>query len=140
VAVLTILNELAKHRDPATSTFDPDVFKCVYIVPMKALVQEMVGNFSERLKIFSVRVGELTGDAQMTKQQIAETQLIVTTPEKWDVITRNLQTDTSYTNIVRLIILSTRSICYTMSVVLWWRVLLRGRSGGWSRRTSTCGS
>lgn len=40
----------------------------------------------------------------MTKQQIAETQIIVTTPEKWDVITRK-STDTSYTNLVRLIII-----------------------------------
>jgi len=102
--MLTILNELSKHHDPETNTFDLDAFKCVYIAPMKALVQEMVGNFSERLKIFSVKVGELTGDAQMTKQQIAETQIIVTTPEKWDVITRK-QTDTSYTNLVRLIII-----------------------------------
>ncbi|KIM35850.1 hypothetical protein M413DRAFT_449581 [Hebeloma cylindrosporum] len=104
VAMLAILNELSKHHDPATNTFDLDAFKCVYMAPMKALVQEMVGNFSERLKVFSVKVGELTGDAQMTKQQIAETQIIVTTPEKWDVITRK-QTDTSYTNLVRLIII-----------------------------------
>ena len=70
---------------------------------MKALVQEMVGNFSECLKVFSVKVGELTGDAQITKQQIAETQVIVTTLEKWDVITCK-QTDTSYTNLACLII------------------------------------
>jgi pre-mRNA-splicing helicase BRR2 len=50
---------------------------------MKALpvVQEMVGNFSKHLKVFDVKVGELTGDAQMTKQQISDTQIIVTTPE-----------------------------------------------------------
>ena len=95
--MLTIVKELSKHRDPATGPFDLDAFKCIYIAPMKALVQEMVGNFSERLKIFSIKVGELTGDAQMTRQQIAETQIIVTTPEKWDVITCK-QTDTSYTN------------------------------------------
>lgn len=71
---------------------------------MKALVQEMVGNFSSRLKYLGVKVGELTGDSQMTKQQIQETQIIVTTPEKWDVITRK-STDTSYTNLVRLIII-----------------------------------
>jgi pre-mRNA-splicing helicase BRR2 len=40
----------------------------------------------------------------MTKQQIAETQIIVTTPEKWDVITRK-NSDTSYTNLVRLLII-----------------------------------
>ena len=31
---------------------------------------------------------ELTGDMQLSKQQIDETQVIVATPEKWDIITR----------------------------------------------------
>lgn len=104
VAILTILNELSKVRDEESGSFDLDAFKIVYIAPMKALVQEMVKDFSDRLKIYGVKVGELTGDSQMTKQQIAETQIIVTTPEKWDVITRK-STDMSYTNLVRLIII-----------------------------------
>ncbi|THG98887.1 hypothetical protein EW026_g3361 [Hermanssonia centrifuga] len=104
VAMLTILNELHKYRNDETGDFDLDAFKIVYVAPMKALVQEMVGNFSSRLGVFGIKVGELTGDSQMTKQQIAETQIIVTTPEKWDVITRK-STDTSYTNLVRLIII-----------------------------------
>lgn len=101
--MLTILNEMAKWRDEETGKFDLDSFKIVYVAPMKALVQEQVGNFSHRLKDFGIVVRELTGDSQMTKQQISETQIIVTTPEKWDVITRK-STDTSYTNLVRLII------------------------------------
>ncbi|KNZ72229.1 U5 small nuclear ribonucleoprotein 200 kDa helicase [Termitomyces sp. J132] len=104
VAMLTILNELSKHRDPETGALDLNSFKIVYIAPMKALVQEMVGNFTTRLKPYDIKVGELTGDSQMTKQQISETQIIVTTPEKWDVITRK-STDTSYTNLVRLLII-----------------------------------
>lgn len=28
------------------------------------------------------------GDMQLTRAEIAETQIIVTTPEKWDVVTR----------------------------------------------------
>ncbi|RUS34406.1 hypothetical protein BC938DRAFT_480599 [Jimgerdemannia flammicorona] len=55
---------------------------------MKAFVQEMVGNFETRLKPYGINVAELTGDRQLTKQQIAETQNIVTTPEKWNVIIR----------------------------------------------------
>ena len=102
--MLTILNELGKYRDEETGSFDLDAFKIVYIAPMKALVQEMVGNFSSRLGVYGIKVGELTGDSQMTKQQISETQIIVTTPEKWDVITRK-STDTSYTNPVRLIVI-----------------------------------
>ena len=35
-----------------------------------------------------LKVGELTGDMQLSKKELAETQMIVTTPEKWDVITR----------------------------------------------------
>jgi pre-mRNA-splicing helicase BRR2 len=102
--MLAMLHELSKHRDEETGTFDLDAFKMIYIAPMKALVQEQVGQFSKRLGVYGVKVGELTGDAQMTKQQIQETQLIVTTPEKWDVITRK-STDTSYTNLVRLIVI-----------------------------------
>ena len=70
--------------------FDLDAFKIIYIAPM----------FSKR----NVKVGELTGDAQMTKPQISETQIIVTTPEKYDVVTRKM-TQTSYINLVRLIII-----------------------------------
>ncbi|KAH8885175.1 Sec63-domain-containing protein [Thozetella sp. PMI_491] len=104
VAMLTILREIGKNRDPKTGEVDLDAFKIVYIAPLKALVQEQVGNFGKRLEPFGIRVSELTGDRQLTKQQIAETQIIVTTPEKWDVITRKA-TDLSYTNLVRLIII-----------------------------------
>ncbi|HMD13345.1 MAG TPA: DEAD/DEAH box helicase, partial [Bacteroidota bacterium] len=103
VAMLCILNELSKYRKP-DGDFAKDQFKIIYIAPLKALVAEMVGAFSKRLELYGIRVEELTGDRQMTKQQIADTQVIVCTPEKWDVITRK-QTDTSYTNLVRLIII-----------------------------------
>ena len=104
VAMLTILREIGKHRNPETGEIMLDDFKIVYIAPLKALVQEQVGNFGKRLEPYGIRVSELTGDRQLTKQQIADTQIIVTTPEKWDVITRKA-TDMSYTNLVRLIII-----------------------------------
>lgn len=104
VAMLTILREIGKNRNQETGMLDLDAFKIVYIAPLKALVQEQVGNFGKRLEPYGIRVSELTGDRQLTKQQISETQVIVTTPEKWDVITRKA-TDLSYTNLVRLIII-----------------------------------
>jgi pre-mRNA-splicing helicase BRR2 len=104
VGMLTILREIGKNRNPETGEINLDAFKIVYIAPLKALVQEQVGNFGSRLKPYGVQVSELTGDRQLTKQQIADTQIIVTTPEKWDVITRKA-TDISYTNLVRLIII-----------------------------------
>jgi pre-mRNA-splicing helicase BRR2 len=42
---------------------------------MKSLVQEMVGNFSQRLADYGIKVAELTGDQQLSKQQINETQV-----------------------------------------------------------------
>ena len=36
----------------------------------------------------SAQVRELTGDMSLTKGEIEETQVIVVTPEKWDIITR----------------------------------------------------
>ncbi|WFD33124.1 RNA helicase [Malassezia sp. CBS 17886] len=103
VAMLTILRELGKWRDAATGALDLGAFKVVYVAPMKALVAEQAGNFRTRLAPFGVVVNELTGDSQLTKAQIAETQVIVTTPEKWDVVSRK-SSDTSYTNLVRLLI------------------------------------
>ncbi|KAI1005935.1 Pre-mRNA-splicing factor [Podosphaera aphanis] len=104
VGMLTILREIGKNRNPETQEINLDAFKIVYIAPLKALVQEQVGNFGARLKPYGIQVAELTGDRQLTKQQISDTQIIVTTPEKWDVITRKA-TDLSYTNLVRLIII-----------------------------------
>ena len=102
VAMLAILREIGKYRDSETGEIDFNSFKIIYIAPLKALVQEQVGNFGARLAPYGIKVSELTGDRQLTKQQIADTQIIVTTPEKWDVITRKA-TETSYTNLVRLI-------------------------------------
>ena len=55
---------------------------------MKALAAEMTANFHRRLKDLGIVVKELTGDMQLSKSEIAATQLLVTTPEKWDLVTR----------------------------------------------------
>jgi pre-mRNA-splicing helicase BRR2 len=47
------------------------------VAPMKSLVQEMVGNFAKRLEPYGLKVGELTGDSQMSKEQIANTQVTI---------------------------------------------------------------
>lgn len=104
VAMLTILREIGKNRNPETGEIMLDDFKIIYISPLKALVQEQVGNLGKRLEPYGIKVAELSGDRQLTKQQIADTQIIVTTPEKFDVITRKAS-ETSYTNLVRLVVI-----------------------------------
>ncbi|KAL7563665.1 hypothetical protein ACA910_013398 [Epithemia clementina (nom. ined.)] len=62
--------------------------KVVYIAPMKALAQEVVEKFSSKLKALNLIVRELTGDMQLTRAEAESADVLVTTPEKWDVVTR----------------------------------------------------
>ena len=103
IAMLAILHQVKTNLNPDGSLKLND-FKIVYIAPMKALVAEMVENFGKKLKSFGILVKELTGDMQMTKAEIAKTQMIVTTPEKWDVITRK-STGVQLLQLVRLTII-----------------------------------
>jgi pre-mRNA-splicing helicase BRR2 len=103
IALLSILQILSTKRK-SNGRFDIKTFKIVYIAPMKALVTEIVGNFQKRLEAFGITVRELTGDVHLTKAQIDETQIIVTTPEKWDIITRK-SGDRAYIDLVKLIII-----------------------------------
>ncbi|KAH9677828.1 DExH-box ATP-dependent RNA helicase DExH12 [Citrus sinensis] len=103
VAVLTILEQLSLNKNNDGS-FNRSNYKIIYVAPMKALVAEVVGNLSNRLQIYDVKVRELSGDQTLTRQQIEETQIIVTTPEKWDIITRK-SGDRVYTQLVKLLII-----------------------------------
>ncbi|KAL7117148.1 hypothetical protein ACP275_03G053900 [Erythranthe tilingii] len=103
VAMLTILQQIALNMNDDGS-INHSNYKIVYVAPMKALVAEVVGNLSNRLEQYGVVVRELSGDQSLTRQQIEETQIIVTTPEKWDIITRK-SGDRTYTQLVKLLII-----------------------------------
>ncbi|EEP77956.1 potential translation-regulating helicase [Uncinocarpus reesii 1704] len=112
-AMLTILNTVARYtlpsplEEPDASEFlvQTDEFKIVYVAPMKALAAEVTEKLGKRLAWLGIEVRELTGDMQLTKQEIVQTQIIVTTPEKWDVVTRKSTGDTELVQKVRLLII-----------------------------------
>ena len=79
-------------------------FQIVYVTPMKALASEMTKTFGKKLQGLGITVKELTGDMQLTKQEISQTQMLVVTPEKWDVVTRKGTGDTGLSQLVRLLI------------------------------------
>uniref|UniRef100_A0AAY4ES98 Activating signal cointegrator 1 complex subunit 3 n=1 Tax=Denticeps clupeoides TaxID=299321 RepID=A0AAY4ES98_9TELE len=103
VALMAMLREIGKHIN-LDGTINVDDFKIIYIAPMRSLVQEMVGSFGKRLASYGITVSELTGDHQLCKEEINATQIIVCTPEKWDIITRK-GGERTYTQLVRLIII-----------------------------------
>ena len=101
VAALTMLQEIKKNF--IGEYLDKNSFKIVYIAPMKALAAEMVESFSKRLNYLGINVREFTGDMTLTKKELNETQVIVTTPEKWDITTRK-STDIALVELVKLLI------------------------------------
>ncbi|XP_037640122.1 activating signal cointegrator 1 complex subunit 3 isoform X1 [Sebastes umbrosus] len=104
IAMLTVLHEIHQHLQPG-GVIKKDEFKIIYVAPMKALAAEMTNYFSKRLEPLGITVKELTGDMQLTKGEILRTQMLVTTPEKWDVVTRKSVGDVALSQIVRLLIL-----------------------------------
>ena len=94
VALLTILRCLSSLcTTPLTPNKAPTLppastYKIIYVAPLKALAAEITLKFSKRLGWAGVKVRELTGDMKLTKKEVEETGVIVTTPEKWDVVTR----------------------------------------------------
>lgn len=112
-AMLTILHAISQNISPdqfdepnaSEYTVRVDDFKIVYVAPMKALAAEVTEKLGKRLQWLGIQVRELTGDMQLTKREIAATQIIVTTPEKWDVVTRKSTGDTELVQKVRLLII-----------------------------------
>lgn len=112
-AMLTILNAIGHNisphpwENPDASDFvvNSNDFKIVYVAPMKALAAEVTEKLRSRLAWMGVQTRELTGDMHLTKKEIGQTQIIVTTPEKWDVVTRKSTGDTELVQKVRLLII-----------------------------------
>ncbi|EPE24285.1 P-loop containing nucleoside triphosphate hydrolase [Glarea lozoyensis ATCC 20868] len=112
-AMLTVLHAIGQNtspnpaEQPEASDFvvNTEDFKIVYIAPMKALAAEITQKLGSRLAWLGVQVRELTGDMHLTKKEIVQTQIIVTTPEKWDVVTRKGTGDTELVQKVRLLII-----------------------------------
>ncbi|KAI9167056.1 putative helicase mug81 [Paramyrothecium foliicola] len=112
-AMLTILHTIGQNvfpnpqEEPAANEFgvNSDDFKIVYVAPMKALAAEVTEKLGKRLAWLGIKCREYTGDMQLTKAEIVQTQIIVTTPEKWDVVTRKGTGDTELVQKVRLLII-----------------------------------
>lgn len=112
-AMLAILNAIGHNINPSLVE-EPDAtdfivksedFKIIYVAPMKALAAEITEKLGKRLAWLGINVREFTGDMHLTKREIVQTQIIVTTPEKWDVVTRKSTGDTELVQKVRLLII-----------------------------------
>jgi activating signal cointegrator complex subunit 3 len=103
VAMLSVLQCLSNHMEDGVIMADQ--FKMIYVCPMKALASEITDKFGRRLRPLGLNVKELTGDTQLSKNEIDKTHMLVVTPEKWDVITRKAGGDGTLISKVKLLII-----------------------------------
>ncbi|SBS86872.1 RNA-helicase, putative [Plasmodium ovale curtisi] len=64
-------------------------FKVIYIAPMKSLVFEITNLFRSKLRIFNLTVCEYTKEQSLTARELEHVHIIVTVPEKLDILLRN---------------------------------------------------
>lgn len=80
--------------------------KVIYIAPLKALAKERIIDWKVRMGAHPMRktILELTGDYTPDLAALKEADLLITTPEKWDGISRNWQ-HRSYVSDVALVVI-----------------------------------
>ena len=97
IALLTILREInkelrMKNYIDINKDFDFNNiiwdFKILFLVPLKALANEIVDKFNNQLKFLNIVINEFSGDVNLTREQIEKTNLFIGIPEKWDLFTR----------------------------------------------------
>ncbi|KAJ5296062.1 hypothetical protein N7508_010883 [Penicillium antarcticum] len=83
----TVIMELAICR--LLNTLKDECFKVVYQAPTKSLCAERFRDWYSKFSTLNLNCAELTGDTDhMQLRAVQSSQIIITTPEKWDSMTR----------------------------------------------------
>ncbi|XP_023243085.1 probable ATP-dependent DNA helicase HFM1 [Centruroides sculpturatus] len=78
-------------------------FKMVYMAPMKAICSERYNDWKVKFGPLGLHCTELTGDSELDDYfELQQFSIILTTPEKWDGLTRRWQNIKSFVQLVRL--------------------------------------
>lgn len=83
-----------------------DNAKIVYVAPTKALCREKAEQWKQKFTVAALPVAELTGDtSRVEMKSIREAKIIVTTPEKWDSLTRSWKDHRKLLDLVELFLI-----------------------------------
>ncbi|XP_062506983.1 probable ATP-dependent DNA helicase HFM1 isoform X2 [Corticium candelabrum] len=103
----TVVFELAIIR--LLASINPDVAvrsKIVYMAPIKALCTERQEDWTAKFGPLGLKSQELTGDSEMDDYfELQDVNIILTTPEKWDSMTRRWRDNKSLVQMVRLFLI-----------------------------------
>lgn len=78
-------------------------FKIVYQAPTKALCNERYHDWERKFKMLGLECAELTGDTEWDHlRKVQQARIIITTPEKWDSITRKWKDNMKLVHMIKL--------------------------------------
>nr|UXY88133.1 U5snrnp200 [Cryptomonas curvata] len=84
--------------------FSKNLFKILYIAPFKTIIKEKIIYFEQSLSFLGLKVTELTGDFAIMQKEFDSSNIIIGTPEKIDLFTREKQKKKFFSQIRLLII------------------------------------
>ncbi|CUA67753.1 hypothetical protein RSOLAG22IIIB_03180 [Rhizoctonia solani] len=103
----TVLFELSIIRLLQSENNVPQMAsKCVYMAPTKAICSERSRDWSAKFAHLGVKCCELTGDTMKSGRsawkEARDCAIIITTPEKWDSLTRNWDDSSDFLQRIKL--------------------------------------
>ncbi|XP_065830814.1 probable ATP-dependent DNA helicase HFM1 isoform X2 [Oscarella lobularis] len=100
----TAIFELAIVRLLANSKQDSSLnFKVIYMAPVKALCSERYTDWDQKFTPLGLTCRELTGDSEIEDfYDLQNVNIIMTTPEKWDSMTRRWKDNRALVHMIRL--------------------------------------
>ncbi|OQE13378.1 hypothetical protein PENFLA_c049G06462 [Penicillium flavigenum] len=100
----TVVMELAICR--LLNTLKDERFKVVYQAPTKSLCSERFRDWNSKFSSLNLKCAELTGDTDhMQLRNVQASQIIITTPEKWDSMTRKWKDHMKLMQLVKLFLI-----------------------------------
>lgn len=100
----TVICELAMCR--LIAQCEKSSFKIVYQAPTKSLCAERQRDWCPRFGRFGLRTAEITGDSHNASlSSIQHVDIVITTPEKWDSMTRKWKDHKSLMKAVKLFLI-----------------------------------
>lgn len=99
----TAILELAVCK--LVESFDVGRVKIIYLAPTKSLCSERVRDWDKKFRHMGLKCALLTGDTSSSEMKtVGESVIIVTTPEKWDSITRKWKDHRKLLEMVKLVL------------------------------------
>ncbi|CAH0585842.1 unnamed protein product [Chrysodeixis includens] len=98
MAIVQLLMELEDKQ------YDED-FKIIYMAPVKALCTERLTEWYPKFNKLGLLCIEVTGDTDVDFTQLKPYKIIITTPEKWDMLTRRWRDHRGLVEVIKLFLI-----------------------------------